>query len=326
MKAVTQTILVFCLTVLSGCASHFYVAPQTIRFSSVPSDSLEIMTFNIRTKTFLDGFNGWRGRKDIVVDLLADQSSDIIGLQEVRYSQLKLIRTALPQYGIYAVGRSDGASGGESCPILYRKDRFTMADAGTFWFSDTPDVIGSKDWGNGAPRICSWARLVNTETGQGVYIYNLHLDNLSQNSREQSVKLLTRQVSNREFDDPFVVMGDFNMEPDNPAMQYMQNLALKNPTNNRLDIWRFIPHRTSAGTRHGFKGKESGPQIDHISISQSVQVTYCDVDESNDDGKYPSDHFPVVARILLGKQTAFNAPSASAVRTSGTGRLLETSL
>lgn len=316
--------MVFCLAaILSGCASRTQVASHNIRFSSTPGDTMEIMTFNIRTKTILDTLaHNWGGRKNIVIDLLADESSDVVGLQEVRYSQLKDIRAALPQYGVYAVGRSDGQGGGESCPILYRKDRFTLADAGTFWFSDTPNVPGSKDWGNMPPRICSWARLVNKQTRQGVYVYNLHLDNLSQSSREKSIKLLTRRVSNREVNEPFLVMGDFNMEPNNSAMQYMQNLALKNPVNNRLDIWRFIPHRTDAGTRHGFGGRQTGPQIDHISASQDVQVTYCDIDVTNEDGKYPSDHFPVVARILLGRRTTFGSARAAASATTSYGASL----
>ena len=182
------------LLLSGGCGSSQYYPAKTIPFTRNDPGIVKAMTFNIRTKTFIDGFNGWNRRKDIVFDILADNAPDVFGLQEARYTQYRAIRQALPQYGSYAAGRSNGKASGESCPIFYRRDRFTLADAGTFWFSDTPSVPGSKDWGNTPPRICSWARLVERQTGIGFYVYNLHLDHLSQNSREKSVRLLTEKI------------------------------------------------------------------------------------------------------------------------------------
>ena len=75
------------------------------------------MTFNIRTRTIIDGPNHWNHRKGFVADTIAGNGADIVGLQEVKNSQLKYVKSALPQYAAYAVGRSNGKHGGESCPV-----------------------------------------------------------------------------------------------------------------------------------------------------------------------------------------------------------------
>ena len=47
-----------------------------------PSDVISAMTFNIRVDTLLDGFNRWNNRKEKVVDVLARNGADVIGVQE----------------------------------------------------------------------------------------------------------------------------------------------------------------------------------------------------------------------------------------------------
>ena len=71
-------------------------------------------------------------------------------------------------------------------------------------------------------RICTWARLLDAETDGALYIYNLHLDHESQESRERSVGLLAERIASREFDDPVIVMGDFNAGESNPAILYFK--------------------------------------------------------------------------------------------------------
>ncbi|MEN8128064.1 MAG: endonuclease/exonuclease/phosphatase family protein [Planctomycetota bacterium] len=258
------------------------------------------MTFNIRTQTIFDGLNHWSRRKQMVFDVLADNAADVIGLQEAKASQLYQIRQALPSYGVYSAGRSDGIDGGESCPILYRESRFTLADSGTFWFSDTPSVPGSKDWGNLPPRICSWAYLVEKESGIGFYVYNLHLDNLSQRSRRKSTRLLTQQIADRITSDPYLIMGDFNMERNNPAMHYLQTARAGLLQMITKDAWQLIHPDKATGTRHGFRGRFSGPQIDHIRICDGMQALDAKIDHHHVNGRYPSDHFPVIAEVLIG--------------------------
>lgn len=297
-----QKIGVFVLAALSilitGCGSG-QSAIKNVRFASGHPDQLKVMTFNIRTRTIIDGLNHWSRRKGFVADTIAGNGADIVGLQEVKNSQLNYVKSKLPEYTAYAAGRSNGDRRGESCPVLYRTDRFSLLDAGTFWFSDTPSVAGSKDWGNLPPRICSWVHLVETNTGSGLYVYNLHLDNLSQKSRAKSVQLLTEKIAARQTNEPFIVMGDFNMETTNPAMRWLNRIGIGKPPLASIDVWQSIHPNRTIGTRHGFNGRTSGPQIDHIRLSSNLHALDARIDARNRNGRYPSDHFPVIANIQL---------------------------
>ena len=109
----------------------------------------------------------------------------MLGLQEALHFQLDEILTALPAYGMVGVGRADGGhSGDEDSPILYRASRLAVQRVGTFWFSDTPDLIKSNTWGNAIERICTWGLFADRQ-GRSFYVYNLHLDHVSQPSRER---------------------------------------------------------------------------------------------------------------------------------------------
>lgn len=259
------------------------------------------MTFNIRVGLpFLDGANCWNNRKQIVVDTIAKNGADCFGLQEGLNLQVKQIQQALPQYAAYAIGRNNGKQGGETCAIFYRKDRFDLMESGTFWFSGTPDRPGSKNWGNLFPRICSWVRLFDKTNGAAFYVYNLHLDNWSQNSRRKSVQLLADRIAGRKTSDPFIVMGDFNMELDNPAMKYLLKDGYQTPYPKMTDSLLSVhPSQINIGTRHDFAGRTTGPQIDHIPISENAEALEVNIDRYAFDGRYPSDHFPVIAVVRL---------------------------
>ena len=290
------------LFILAGhaSASQKRVAPGTVSFMPSPNGEIKVMTFNIRVDTVLDGWHRWKQRKNMVIDTIKANAADIVGLQEAENDQVQLIQYAMPQYRQYAVGRNNGKQKGETCVIFYRHDRFTLLDSDTFWFSNTPTRPGSKDWGNLWPRICSWVHLLDKTTGKAFYVYNVHLDNLSQNSRELSVKMLAGRIAARKTRDPFIVMGDFNMELSNPAMRYLQNYTSQTPYPRMIDTWSSVHFREpSIGTRHGFHGKTSGPRIDHIPVCENTIPLEAKIDRRQYDGKYPSDHFPVIAKILF---------------------------
>jgi endonuclease/exonuclease/phosphatase family metal-dependent hydrolase len=283
-----------------GCCSAQQAKGVSIPFSSPSANIVKAMSFNIRVDTFLDGFNGWDNRKQLVFDTLKIHAADVMGLQEALAHQVQQIQQTLPRYNHYAAGRKDGREKGESCAIFYRKDRFTPGECGTFWFSDTPSKPGSKDWGNLWPRICSWIYLTEKSTGRGFYVYNVHLDVLSQKSREKSVELLAQRIASRKIPAPFIVMGDFNMGLDNPAMVYLQNVNSRTPYPKMVDAWQSIaPASADEGTHHNFRGKTSGPKIDHIPLSENLQALEVQIDRRSEKNRYPSDHFPVIAKILF---------------------------
>jgi endonuclease/exonuclease/phosphatase family metal-dependent hydrolase len=289
------------LLILSGCGGQKKLVFRDVQFSSGQSGVVTVMTFNIRVGTaFWDAGNCWGNRKQIVVDTLIDNAPDVIGLQEALDFQVEHIQQALPKYSRYAVGRNNGKQKGETCAIFYRKDRFELADCGTFWFSKNPEKPGSKRWGNLFPRICTWVRLVDKADAISFYVYNLHLDHLSQNSRNKSVRLLASRIAARKTQDPFIVMGDFNMELKKPAMMYLNKVGYQSPCSAMKNAWLSVNNeKKNIGTRHNFLGGTKGPKIDHIEISENTQALNVKIDRCAVNGRYPSDHFPVIATVRI---------------------------
>jgi endonuclease/exonuclease/phosphatase family metal-dependent hydrolase len=269
-----------------------------------------VMTFNIRYGTANDGENSWEKRKDLVFDVLRRHDPDVVGLQEALRLQIDEIRSALPQYAEIGVGRDDGKTGGEYSAILYRKDRFDVNESGTFWLSDTPEVCGSITWGNACTRICTWGRFIRRGSSEVFYLFNTHLDHISQYSRDRSVILLAERMRDRKHPDRVIVTGDFNAGEDNPAVQYLEGRQELQAATNGLatnpmplvDTFRSLhPDANDVGTFHAFKGDHSGDKIDYIFVQPGTRVLQAEILRDATENRYPSDHFPVMAALAFTK-------------------------
>jgi endonuclease/exonuclease/phosphatase family metal-dependent hydrolase len=65
------------------------------------------------------------------------------------------------------------------------------------------------------------------------------------------------------------------------------------------DAWLTSPRRTGpAGTMHAFTGEGRG-RIDWVLYRGDVEVESVEVITRNEDGLYPSDHFPVLVTARL---------------------------
>ena len=183
--------------------------------------NLNVMSFNIRRGTARDGRNHWVFRRNRVQEILHHYRPDVLGLQEALDFQISAIRTMLPGYEMVGVGNMGGSEGLHNA-IFYDAARFILSEEGTFWLSDTPDIPGSKGWGNIIRRTCTWARLIEKESRQAFYFYNTHLDHISLRSRKKSVVLLTQRIQARSYPDPFVLTGDFNAREKSAPIQYLK--------------------------------------------------------------------------------------------------------
>ena len=254
---------------------------------------IDVMTFNIRYGTASDGENAWPQRRSQVMDMLREEAPQVLGLQEALAFQIDEILAAFPHYAAVGLGRDDGLRGGEHSSILFDSRRFTVGASGTFWLSDTPTVPGSTSWGNRITRICTWARLIDRQ-GRGLWIYNCHLDHESQPSREKSVALILERLSSGEPKEPAILMGDFNAGEDNAAVAQVRAAGL-------IDSYRKLhPEDRDVATFTGFRfGAITGPKIDHIFCTSAFGVLRAAIVRTSREGRYPSDHFPVSARLRL---------------------------
>jgi endonuclease/exonuclease/phosphatase family metal-dependent hydrolase len=268
---------------------------------------LVVMTFNIRYSTARDGVNNWVNRREMVFDILRRYDPDVVGLQEALRHQIDEIRATLPQYEEIGCGR-DGQTQGEYSAILYRKDRLDVDDCGTFWLSDTPELPRSITWGNACTRICTWGRFLRKDRDGAFYLFNTHLDHISRYSRDRSVILLARQMRDRAHPDPVIVTGDLNASEHHSAVRYLKGEVRlgacrigpsKNPVP-LVDTFRVLhPDARRVGTFNGFRGRTSGRKIDYVFAQPDFEVRSAEILRDHTDGRYPSDHFPVIAVLGL---------------------------
>jgi len=276
--------------------SHLFAAVLALlaACSAAAAEPVRVMTFNIRYGTAPDGDNAWPHRRALVVKVIEDYAPDILGLQEALRSQLDELAEALPEYAKVGVGR-DADGGGEYSAILYRESRFDLSDAGTFWLSATPNLPGSRTWGNNLPRICTWARLVDRTSGRRLLAFNTHWDHQSQPARLQGGGLVGERVQQLcAVAEPAIVMGDFNAAPDNPAIGALcEGTALR-------DTFRVLhPDETNVGTFNGFGQSLQPRKIDAVLATDHWQVHEATIVRPRQGERYPSDHFPVTATVEL---------------------------
>jgi endonuclease/exonuclease/phosphatase family metal-dependent hydrolase len=302
------SVVILCLWIFLGlCCSPEFAGADSNEVETADLE-LRVMSYNIRYGTANDGENHWNNRREMVFDLLRNHKSDVVGLQEALKFQIDEIVKAVPVFGMIGVGRDDGKAKGEYCAILYDRERFKIDESGTFWLSDTPEVPGSITWGNDCTRICTWARFVEKKSEKAFYVYNLHLDHISQPSREKSVVLVSKQIGQRKHEEPFIITGDFNAGENNPAILYLKGKTgfddgkggeLKNP-HLVVDTFRLLhPEAKDVGTFNEFKGIRTGDKIDYIFVTPGAKVLEATILYDNVEGRYPSDHFPVTATLGL---------------------------
>lgn len=266
--------------------------------------NLNIMTFNIRYGKADDGEDSWIYRKDMVCDVIRQNSPDIIGLQEALRFQIDEIKKQLPQYAEIGEGR-DGGEKGEYSAILFRDSRFVVERSGTFWLSDTPKNP-SASWGNHYLRICTWASLLEKQSKITFYFFNTHLDHQIQLSREKSAELIAARIGELKQNDPVILSGDFNAGEQNPAISYLKGAgdSLKTLPLHFVDTFRVLhPKENKVGTFNGFKGSTDGDKIDYIFVTPDIQTQKASIERFQKDGHYPSDHFPVTVRIRLQRKS-----------------------
>jgi len=260
--------------------------------------AVRVMTLNIRYDNPHDSLNAWPNRVSMMCRFIKNEKPDVIGLQEVLMNQYDVLDTYLKGYASVAVGRSDGARGGEMNPVFYRKDRYDIVRTKTFWLSEHPDSAGSRDWGSSLPRIVTWVELADKDTHDHFYIFNTHFAHDSDSARIMSARLLLFKVDSIAKGFPFIVTGDFNSTTASTTYKILTGPAESVPL---LSDSYFITEKKPGGphyTFNGFSEKVAG-RIDYIFVRNGMHVLEQKTIAKKERKIYISDHWPVEALVKL---------------------------
>ena len=261
------------------------------------SRDIRVMSFNIRREIFIDALNHWQLRKGLLVETIRNFNPDLLGTQEALANQSDYLREHLTGYDFVGAGRNDGRRGGEMCGVFFRTARFDKLDSGHFWLSETPTRPGSKSWGTSFPRMCTWVKLRDRADGSVLCLFNTHFDHRGKRARDESARLLRRTIERIAGHLPVIVTGDFNTTDD--SAPYRTLIAGTRRGDERFtDTYRAVNRAADAGaegTRHDFWGVQGGPRIDWIVTSGEFKTVSASIDRTRENGRYPSDHFPVTA-------------------------------
>ena len=282
------------------CRSSLLIACLSGLVANAVELDLRVMSFNIRNGNANDGENHWNLRKEFVYDVIREGAPDVLGVQEAVRFQLDVLNQHLPEYAEVGVVSDRTRHTGQYSAILYLQERFEARESGTFWLSDTPE-IPSASWGNHHLRICTRVRLFDKQAAESFYVYNTHLDDGSQVSREKAAQLMMQHY-HAQKSGPTGLDGGFECRRGQSGDWVFdrQGRSARPRASALVDTFREIhPEEQLVGTYNGFEGRASGAEIDYIFVSPEFRTLDAAIVTTRREGRYPSDHFPVTSHLRL---------------------------
>ena len=262
---------------------------------NVAAQNAVVGTFNLRYDNPADSGNLWKDRMPVVAGLIAFHNFDILGTQEGLSNQLDDLAKALPEYEWYGKGRDDGETKGEHSAIFFKTKRFELLDMGDFWLSQTP-AQPSLGWdARCCKRICTWVYLKDRNSGKKIWVFNAHYDHEGKLARTESSRLILKRMRDMTHGERVVFMGDLNSSRSTDCYQIIATSGIVEDTYNNSPVRYDINP-----TFHAFGRQLQGSDvIDHIFCTKQFKVLRWGVLSDSYHGKYPSDHFPVLAELEL---------------------------
>ena len=265
-----------------------------------PHPAVKVMSFNIRYGAADDGDDRWPNRSDLVAETITLFDPDLLGTQEVLGFQADFLKERLSGYGWHGRGR-DADGDGEQAAIFFREDRFELLDSGHFWLSETPEIPGSVSWDSSLTRICTWVKLADKEADNAeIMFFNTHWDHRGAEARLESAKLIRSRVAALDPSIPVIVTGDFNTFEDRAPYRH---LVLEGFEGRQLliDSYRsaHTEQQSDEVTFNGFRGAREGQRIDWVLHSPHWVTLLSEINRINENGRFPSDHYPVEAILRL---------------------------
>lgn len=281
---------------LQGCSTPAEPVPK-------PTSSgvtLRVLTCNIRYPSSKDVDDAWPLRREQLVETLLKPGPDILGMQEVTPGQANYLDIKLTTAGYTAAQAPPQttqrtgfmtALGEDLLQLYFRTQRFELlkTEGGML----RPDQWRLNITENAFYKL---AVLRDKSVGQNYIVVVTHLRHQPTRAEADALDLLARITQqHKEYPGASVfVMGDFN---------HTKGSAIYTRMTGGQPLLRDVFTAPTAtlepvmGTYHAFTGRPQGKwPIDLVFASDDWTVSAAKIiRDHNPAGRYPSDHFPVLA-------------------------------
>lgn len=286
---------------------------------------LRVMTYNMlynidEAEEKLPTHHRWQYRLPRVIEYLRYAEPDIIGSQELQEDQLQEVIDFLgANYEHYGEKTRENEGRSDVNAIFFKKSRLDLLEAKTIPFED-------KECQNGFTFCLFRDKIRKNE----FVVVNTKLTWGSGERRLAEAEQLNRFSNELPDTQPLLVLGDFNTYPSGNLLYYYStyikplfsrsahkfsfngkevekalkgsNLKDARELSSSGHLGPLCSITNSRITVEPFVGpKLIGFILDHIFINEHVEVLTHGIDTAKVNGEYPSDHFPVVADIIMKK-------------------------
>lgn len=249
---------------------------------------MKIVTYNLRCVYRGDGVNSFVHRAGMILDTIEEKAPDIICFQEATVKNIGFLRKYLaPKYTVLFTQREEDLTG-EGLAVAYRQDSCALYGLEVFWLSPTPSLIASKFPGQSQhSRICQRLLFKDEATGNTFLLYNLHLEEISEDVRVQQMELVLNRSASETV--PTLLLGDLNTTPGGKVIPFCKASGL-------VDLTSDIPFSFHRFGQEGVRIK-----LDYVLADAATATKVSNVEAWEDclSGIFLSDHYPIAFTLEL---------------------------
>ncbi len=278
-----------------ACAEITVSENQKIAYTK---ESLTVMSYNVlydvegRDVTALAAF-------------IKEQNADVFGTQETKRVHKDAILEAMPNYNCYEGVVIKGGAEMQNM-IFWNADKYKAVSKGFQYLTDTPFVASKIDESN-SYRGFSYVVLESLATKKQFLFVNVHLTyrDSDGNAGGDKVKLarlkqaqyLISFLEDKKYETmPIVLVGDFNSVPGSDALNAVDD-------SKRIDRTAIIANTKGdlgGTTTRNVRSIRDTYVFDHIFVTADrISTEYFTAVNYKENGKFPSDHLPVTAEIVI---------------------------
>ncbi|MBO7603256.1 MAG: endonuclease/exonuclease/phosphatase family protein [Bacteroidales bacterium] len=269
--------------------------------SDAPGEAtLCLGTYNLRMSNLdTDDVNKWSVRKERLKQSINDCGFDVFGIQEVSTEMQTWLESEFK--GSYTFRffspYSQNGNGNKANGIGYRTSAFALSDWHFFWATGTPDTMSTNDTGSSGSfnRGGCCCILTHKQSGARFFFMNTHACLNNEPNAALAPVYIEQEKRFNPGGLPSFFVGDMNARPEYQASETYRSYW--------KDSYQTALRKSGASASYnGFTTVSGKYRIDYI-YHRGNGITINDFCISNKlyDGKYASDHFPVIVNCKLSK-------------------------